>query len=505
MDLTATRLIAELSRFWPGHRTVLADLELPARLSLCLDSRALAPGDVFLAVPGVAADGRDFVPAALAAGAALVLAHDDGTDAGTAADDPRVLWLPHLRQRLGELGGALFAVPEALELIGVTGTNGKSSVTHYIAALSRALGRDAGMVGTLGHGRPGALHPGTLTTPGPLALQAALGELAGEDITRVAMEVSSHALEQGRLDGCRLQAAVFTNLSRDHLDYHGSMAAYAAAKARLFRRPELALAVVNADDPLARLMLAGLAEDVRVLAVGEDEAVTLRVMDWIPHAEGQRALIATPEGERVLTLPLMGRFTLTNVLLAMATLYGLGADLEALFAAAAELGPVPGRMQALAAGTGPTVVIDYAHTPDALENALAALRAHLPGSGHLWCLFGCGGDRDRGKRPLMAAAAERHADRLVVTDDNPRSESPGAIRGEILDGLSAEARGAARARDGRAAAIREAIREAADEDVILIAGKGHEAYQEIAGVRHAFSDLAEAEAALAARVTGGDP
>ncbi|RTR06053.1 UDP-N-acetylmuramoyl-L-alanyl-D-glutamate--2,6-diaminopimelate ligase [Halomonas nitroreducens] len=505
MDLTASRLIAELARFWPDHRAVLADLELPARLSLCLDSRALAPGDVFLAVPGVTADGRDFVPAALAAGAALVLAHDDGAARGAAAGDPRVLWLPHLRQRLGELGGALFAVPEALELIGVTGTNGKSSVTHYIAALSRALGRDAGMVGTLGHGRPGALHQGALTTPGPLALQAALGELAGEGVTRVAMEVSSHALEQGRLDGCRLQAAVFTNLTRDHLDYHGSMTAYAAAKARLFRRPELELAVVNADDPLARLMLAGLSGGVRVLAVGEDEAVTLRVVDTDPYPGGQRAIVATPDGERVLELPLMGRFNLTNVLLAMATLYGLGADLEALFAAAAELGPVPGRMQAVPTEAGPVVVIDYAHSPDALENALAALRAHLPGSGRLWCLFGCGGDRDSGKRPLMAAAAERHADRLVVTDDNPRGESPAAIREQILDGLSAEARHAAWTRDGRAAAIRETIREAADEDVILIAGKGHETYQEIAGVRHAFSDLAEAEAALATRAAKGTP
>ncbi|XKE46739.1 UDP-N-acetylmuramoyl-L-alanyl-D-glutamate--2,6-diaminopimelate ligase [Halomonas organivorans] len=497
MDVTASRLIDALAALWPRQREALMALALPERTRLRLDSRALAPGDVFVAVPGVTADGRDFVGAALAAGATLVLAHAE-KGAGDQAD-ARVLALPHLRQRLGELGRALFAVPEELELIGVTGTNGKSSVTHYVAALSERLGRSAGMIGTLGHGRPGAMREGSLTTPGPLALQAALGELAADGIERVAMEVSSHALEQDRLDACRVQAAVFTNLSRDHLDYHGSMAAYAAAKARLFRRQELSLAVVNADDPLARLMLAGLPGGVRVLAVGEDEAVTLRVVDWLPHAEGQRALIATPEGERVLELALMGRFNLTNVLLAMATLHGLGEPLDTLFESAGALVPVPGRMQALVGEGAPTVVIDYAHTPDALENALQALRAHLPGTGRLWCLFGCGGDRDGGKRPLMAAVAERHADRLVITDDNPRGEDPATIRRAILAGLSAAGREATEVVDGRGRAIRETIRQAADDDVILIAGKGHETYQEIHGVRHAFSDLDEAEAALAAR------
>ncbi|MBB3143225.1 UDP-N-acetylmuramoyl-L-alanyl-D-glutamate--2,6-diaminopimelate ligase [Halomonas organivorans] len=500
MDVTAARLIAALAALWPRQSDALTGLALPERLRLCLDSRELAAGDVFVAVPGVAADGRDHVGEALEAGVTLVLAHRD--DAAVLPDDPRVVALPHLRQRLGELGRDLFAVPETLEAVGVTGTNGKSSVTHYIAALSERLGRPAGMVGTLGHGRPGALVEGRLTTPGPLALQAALGDLAAEGVERVAMEASSHALEQGRLDACRLAAGVFTNLSRDHLDYHGSMAAYAAAKARLFRRAELELAVVNADDPLARLMLAGLGEGVRVLAVGEGDAVILRVVDWIPHGEGQRALVATPDGERVLSLALMGRFNLTNVLLAIAALYGLGEDLDALFEAAGDLAPVPGRMQALVGEGAPTVVIDYAHTPDALENALQALRAHLPDSGRLWCLFGCGGDRDAGKRPLMAAAAERHADRLVITDDNPRSEAPAAIRQAMIEGLSEAGRETAEVVDGRARAIREVIREAAAEDVILIAGKGHEAYQEIAGVRHAFSDLAEVEAALAARREG---
>ena len=497
MRVNAARLTAVLSRYWPERAEALQALASSDDIRLCLDSRELGEGDVFLALPGVAVDGRDFIDPALSSGARLVLSHLEPGESDESS--ARVLGLEGLAERLGDIGRELFEVPEDLELIGVTGTNGKSSVTHYIAALSQVLGREAGMIGTLGHGRPGALQEGRLTTPGPLALQAALGELAQHGVRRVAMEASSHALEQQRLAGCRVAAAVFTNLSRDHLDYHGGMGAYAAAKARLFQRPELRLAVVNGDDPLARLMLAGLPAGVRVLAVGDDEAVTLRVVGIEPLPQGQRAVIATPDGERVLEIGLVGGFNLTNVLLAMAVLHGLGEDLEALFAAAGDLTPVPGRMQVLGDTRGPSVVIDYAHTPDALENALEALRLHLPDHGRLWCLFGCGGDRDPGKRPLMAAAVERHADVPVITDDNPRNESAAAIREQVLAGLSAEARSRACVHEGRAAAIRRVVAQADAEDVILIAGKGHETYQEIAGVRHAFSDLEEARAALAER------
>ncbi|MCE8019731.1 UDP-N-acetylmuramoyl-L-alanyl-D-glutamate--2,6-diaminopimelate ligase [Halomonas sp. MCCC 1A11036] len=498
MQVSASRLQAALRRCWPGLSMPEFDTSVPVRL--VLDSRQVAPGDIFVAVPGVAGDGRSYLAQAFEAGAAQVLYHLEPGEAPPAeACDRPVLGLPLLRQRLGELGRLLFEVPEAMELIGVTGTNGKSSVTHYIAELSDALGRDAGLIGTLGVGRPGRLADTGLTTPGPLTLQETLGAMAAQSIGRVTMEVSSHALEQGRLDGCHVTAAVFTNLSRDHLDYHGSMAAYAAAKARLFRRSELALAVVNADDPLARLMLAGIQAGVRVLAVGDDPAATLRVIDWQSSDSGQWALVATPQGERALELPLMGRFNLDNVLLAIATLYGLGESLDALFAAASRLEPVPGRMQRVGGMDRPVVIVDYAHTPEALENALGALRAHLPGKGRLWCLFGCGGDRDSGKRPLMAAAAERQADWLVVTDDNPRSEDPQRIREQILAGLSAGARQRIQNIPGRGEAIARTLAQAADEDVVLIAGKGHEPYQEIAGVRHPFSDVAEVEAALARR------
>lgn len=501
MQVSASRLQSALQRCWLNLSIPPLPGDAPVRL--VLDSRRVVPGDVFVAVPGQAVDGRRYLSEALQAGAVQVLYHLEADEAlPDSAQGQPVLGLPFLRQRLGELGRRLYAVPDTLELIGVTGTNGKSSVTHYVAELSSALGREAGIVGTLGTGRPGRLEDSGLTTPGPLMLQAALGEMAAGGIDRVAMEASSHALEQGRLDGCNVTAAVFTNLSRDHLDYHGSMAAYAAAKARLFRRSELTLAVINADDPLARLMLAGLPQGVRVLAVGDDPAATLKVIDWQPTRTGQLALVATPEGERSLELPLMGRFNLDNVLLAVATLYGLGEPLDRLFSAAARLAPVPGRMQQVSAGGVPTVIVDYAHTPGALENALGALREHLPGQGRLWCLFGCGGDRDRGKRALMGTAAEQHADRLVITDDNPRSEDPARIREQILAGVSADARQRTESIAGRSLAIARTLAQAGDADVVLIAGKGHEAYQEIDGVRHPFCDAAEAEAALAKRKEG---
>ncbi|ALM52140.1 UDP-N-acetylmuramoyl-L-alanyl-D-glutamate--2,6-diaminopimelate ligase [Halomonas huangheensis] len=499
MSVSTLRLTAALNRLWPGCD---APDGLPSSLhALTTDSREVIPGSVFVAIPGVGADGRDYIDQALAAGAVLVLA-ERGEAPLTHAGEP-VMWLEHLRAQVGELSREVHQVPDELELIGVTGTNGKSSVTHYIAELSREIGVDTGLIGTLGHGRPGALVQGMLTTPEPLALQRQLGELAGQGIKRIAMEVSSHALDQQRVAGCRFSAAVFTNLSRDHLDYHGSMIAYAAAKALLFKRPELRLAVVNGDDSLSRLMLAGIGRDVRVLASGEDESVSLRVVEWLPGPDGQRALIGTPEGEHVLVLPLMGRFNLDNVLLAMATLYGLGASMDELVAAAEHLTPVPGRMQPLVQEGAPTVVIDYAHTPDALVNALQALKAHLPGEGQLWCLVGCGGDRDVGKRPLMAQAAARHADRVVITDDNPRSENPESIRDAMLSGLGPADRQHGCNIAGRGEAIARTIREAGPEDVILIAGKGHETYQEVMGVRHDFSDLDEAQRALHARSVGG--
>ncbi|KPQ26598.1 MULTISPECIES: UDP-N-acetylmuramoyl-L-alanyl-D-glutamate--2,6-diaminopimelate ligase [unclassified Halomonas] len=491
MTLSPSELVQALAKVWPAGGLPSELPSLPERINITSDSRQITPGDVFVAIPGGRFDGRDFIDNAIAAGAGLVLAH---VSQGDITLQGRVLQLPYLTRRLGELGRALFQLPEGPEVIGVTGTNGKSSVTHYIAALSDALGTSAGVIGTLGVGRLGALRDTGLTTPGTLTMHAALGELARQGVKRVALEVSSHSLDQSRLDSVDITAGVFTNLSRDHLDYHGSMAAYAATKAKLFRRTELTLAVVNGDDSLARLMLAGCDSHVRVLATGQDEAVTLRVVGWHPHSQGQQALIATPEGEKALSLSLMGRFNLDNVLLAMATLYGLGEPLEALFDAAASLAPVPGRMECYRQAGAPSVVVDYAHTPDALDNALRALASH---AGRLWCVFGCGGERDTGKRAEMARVAETHADSVIVTDDNPRGEPADGIRQAILAGFSHQAQPLEIAKRGEAIAY--AVRHASPDDVILVAGKGHEPYQEIQGVRYPYHDGEAVQAALATR------
>lgn len=494
MTLSPSDVLTALAQVWPTT-PLPADLpKLPDHVRIETDSRKLAEGDIFVAVPGSQRDGRDYIEQALEAGVALILAQGAHGDVQL---EGRVLMLPHLAMRLGELGRALFKVPGDLDVIAVTGTNGKSSVTHYLAALSEALGTPAGVIGTLGVGRPGELVDSGLTTPGPLTLQATLGELAQQGVKRVALEASSHALDQHRLEAVNVTVGVFTNLTRDHLDYHGSMAAYAAAKAKLFRRTTLSLVVVNGDDPLARLMLAGCDASVRVLATGQDESVTLRVMDWQAFEQGQQAMIATPDGEKMLSLGLMGRFNLDNVLLAMAVLYGLGEPLDALFEAASSLTPVSGRMELYRDANSPSVVVDYAHTPDALHSALQALRAHLGSAGKLWCVFGCGGERDTGKRAEMAKAAEQLADYIVVTDDNPRHEPAGQIRQQILAGFSDAAQPIEIG--DRREAVASAIRQASAQDVVLIAGKGHEAYQEIKGVRHAYADSDEIQRAFVIR------
>ncbi|MGY4878103.1 UDP-N-acetylmuramoyl-L-alanyl-D-glutamate--2,6-diaminopimelate ligase [Vreelandella aquamarina] len=498
MLIRSRDMVQALQQVWPA--SVLPDVlfGLPDEVRLVTDSRLVRPGDVFVAVPGSQMDGRDFIEMALESGAALVLSH---TRNGDIALEGEVLTLPHLSLRLGELGRALFSVPDGLDVIAVTGTNGKSSVTHYIADLSDALGTPAGVVGTLGVGRSGALTESGLTTPGPLALQETLGALAGQGVKRIALEASSHALDQNRLDAVDVKAGVFTNLSRDHLDYHGSMAAYAAAKAKLFRRAELELVVVNGDDPLARLMLSGCRSEVRVLATGQDDAVTFKVLEWHPHAEGQQAIIATPDAEKVLDIQLMGRFNLDNLLLAMATLYGLGEPIDAVVDAAKSIKPVPGRMELYRGSGTPGVVVDYAHTPDALHKALEALRAHLGAQARLWCVFGCGGERDTGKREEMAKVAEAYADVAVVTDDNPRHEPADGIRQAILAGFSATAMRENRVMEiaERREAIAYAVAHAGPDDVVLVAGKGHEAYQEIKGVRHPYLDSDEVLHALAQR------
>jgi UDP-N-acetylmuramoyl-L-alanyl-D-glutamate--2,6-diaminopimelate ligase len=388
-----------------------------------------------------------------------------------------------------------------LFMVGVTGTNGKTSVTQWIAHALNALGKKCAIVGTLGNGFPGALEPGPNTTPGTHVLREMLPAFVAQGAQACAMEVSSIGLHQERVAGVRFDVAVFTNFTRDHLDYHGTMAEYAAMKRRLFAMPGLAGAVINLDDPLGREIAAELDGKVRLLGYTLEAAPDIDRHDNLRlRAEGIEmtdAGIAFHIGDVDFSVPVVGRFNVANLLAVVGVLLQAGFSLEACASALASVAPPPGRMQTLGGATGqPLVVVDYAHTPDALENVLVTLRSTARArGGRLICVFGCGGDRDAGKRPEMGAIAGRLADAVVVTSDNPRNEDPQSIIAAILAGMQAPPR----IEVDRARAIATTLADAEAQDVILLAGKGHEAYQEIAGTRLPFSDLEQAKSALAGR------
>ncbi len=384
----------------------------------------------------------------------------------------------------------------ALFMIGVTGTNGKTSVTQWIAQTMTALGRKCAVIGTLGNGFPGALVPGPNTTPGAAVLKTLLPELAAQGAQACAMEVSSIGLHQERVADLRFDVAVFTNFTRDHLDYHGTMASYAAEKRKLFEMPGLRTAVLNLDDPFGAELDETLAGRMRVIGYTLEGKVsrgdTLAARDLSIDGVG---IAFTLNGVRC-SAPLIGRFNAANLLAVIGSLLAGGAALETIAAALPRLTPPPGRMQVVGGDQLPLIVVDYAHTPDALEKALATLRETAEArGGKLVCVFGCGGDRDPGKRPLMGAVAEQLADRVLLTSDNPRGESPGAI----IDAIATGMRAPPAVEPDRALAIRRAVLEAAVNDVVLLAGKGHEPYQEIAGVRQPFADLDQARQALERR------
>ncbi|MFC5694002.1 UDP-N-acetylmuramoyl-L-alanyl-D-glutamate--2,6-diaminopimelate ligase [Pseudomonas sp. GCM10022186] len=459
---------------------------------LTLDSRKVRPGDLFLAVPGAQQDGRAHIADAVARGAVAVAYEAAGAEVAVAAG-AELIAIKGLAGQLSAIAGRFYGEPSrALNLVGVTGTNGKTSVSQLLAQALDLLGERCGIVGTLGTGFYGELESGRHTTPDPLAVQATLANLKQAGARAVAMEVSSHGLEQGRVAALAFDVAVFTNLSRDHLDYHGSMESYAQAKARLFRWPDLRARVINLDDEFGRQLAAEPAES-RLLSYSlEDAGAFLYCREAQFDDHGVRAQLVTPQGEGLLRSPLLGRFNLSNLLAVVGALLAMDYPLDEVLHVLPSLqGPV-GRMQRLGGGEKPLVVVDYAHTPDALEKVLQALRPHV--RGRLLCLFGCGGDRDRGKRPLMAEVAERLADHVLVTDDNPRSEEPGQIFDDIRPGF-ADAAGVEFVA-GRGQAIARLIGSAGIDDVVLLAGKGHEDYQEISGVRHPFSDLDEAANAL---------
>lgn len=461
---------------------------------LTLDSRTVKPGDLFLAVPGGSQDGRLHIAAALKQGAAAVAYEAEGAVNLPPSDVPMIA-IKGLAKQLSAIAGRFYGEPSrGVELVGVTGTNGKTSVSQLVAQALDLLGERCGIVGTLGTGFYGALESGRHTTPDPLAVQATLARLKQAGARAVAMEVSSHGLEQGRVAALGFDVAVFTNLSRDHLDYHGSMEAYGAAKAKLFAWPGLRCRIINLDDDFGR-QLASEKQDSRLMGYSlQDASAYIYCREARFSDAGVEAQIVTPQGEGLLRSSLLGKFNLSNLLGVVGALLGLDYPLGEVLAVLPQLeGPV-GRMQRLGGGEKPLVVVDYAHTPDALEKVLLALRPHV--HGRLLCLFGCGGDRDRGKRPIMAQIAEQHADRVLVTDDNPRTEKSEAIIADIRAGFVTP--DAVEFVPGRGEAIARLIASAGADDVVLLAGKGHEDYQEIDGVRHPFSDLEQAAEALAA-------
>jgi UDP-N-acetylmuramoyl-L-alanyl-D-glutamate--2,6-diaminopimelate ligase len=479
-------------------------------LDLTLDSREVRPGSLFFALPGRTAHGLKFADEAAARGASVVL-----WEPSAQVSPPKLpatvfaAAIPGLKGLVGRIADRFFNWPSSqLRITGITGTNGKTTCAYLLAQCLERLGSQAAYIGTIGWGRIASLEQPTLTTPDVVTLHRVLAALRASGVREVAMEVSSQALDQDRVAGVRLHSAAFTNLSRDHLDYHETMGAYGAAKARLFDAPDLKHIVVNVGDAFGRELARKLAGRVPLTAV------------WIGAGESgwlaERALQATQVtldvhgismqldgsfGKAQVATRLLGRFNAENALVVIACLLSLGAPLAEAARVLAECVPPPGRMEVVApaagdepaAGDKPMAVVDYAHTPDALAQALRALREHCKGA--LWCVFGCGGDRDAGKRSIMGAVADELADRIIVTDDNPRSENPEIITRAIVSGIKSRN---VRVIHDRGEAIGTALMEAAASDVVLIAGKGHEDYQIYGGSRRSFSDRREAQRHLGA-------
>ena len=482
-----------LSQLLAGWGAVPIDADVHVT-GVALDSRQVKPGDVFLACRGSRADGSNFIADALHNGAIAVVL-DGKVPETLARQNIAAVAVDDLPSHVGEIAARFYGEPSAaMQVVGITGTNGKTSITSYCAQALAAAGRPSGLFGTLGYGVYGALQSGNTTTPDPITLQRLLAEMHADGIGYAVMEVSSHALEQRRIAGTAIDIAVFTNLSRDHLDYHPDMTAYGEAKRRLFEWPGLRYGLINQDDTFGRELLA--SKDGRWLSY----SVTSRDADLFAEIvergrDRMRLAFHTPWGNGTTTVGLVGDFNAANVLATLGVLCLLEVPWQTALDSLAAIQPAPGRMQLLGGISQPLVVVDYAHTPDALAQTLASLRPDC--RGRLWCVFGCGGERDTGKRPLMATAAEQQADRLIITSDNPRGEDPDAIIQAIKNGLSRP--DSAWVEPDRAKAITMAIQQAADDDTVLIAGKGHETYQEVAGVRHPFSDSQVAQTCLQAR------
>ncbi|OGT49368.1 MAG: UDP-N-acetylmuramoyl-L-alanyl-D-glutamate--2,6-diaminopimelate ligase [Gammaproteobacteria bacterium RIFCSPHIGHO2_12_FULL_41_15] len=458
---------------------------------LQLDSRLVQPGDCFIAVPGQSTDGRQYIAQALKNQAHYVLYDSDHYQLPSALISETVIAVPNLTHQLGDLASAFYQHPsKQMKVIGVTGTNGKTSVTHYLAQAFGLLKISCGVIGTLGFGLVnGEWQKGTHTTPNVIDLHKQLAALRKLGAEYAAIEVSSHALDQNRVAGVHFYTVVFTNLSRDHLDYHGTMENYAAAKRQLFAVPGIQYAVINSDEVLGRTLMADFSHQYDICSFSLQKrlmpnAITCSAIT--PVKQGFEVVVQTPRGEANFHTDLMGEFNIANLLVVLAVLLNENYSLLNIVKVLSNITAVPGRMRCLSAEQKASVVIDFAHTPDALEKVLLALRNQC--RGQLFCVFGCGGDRDRGKRPLMAGAASAYADQIIITSDNPRTEKPEQIINDIVQGLSKSAHYYIEL--DRERAIAYAMAQATVDDLILVAGKGHETEQIIGTERLAFSDEA---------------
>ncbi len=458
---------------------------------LVLDSRDVAIHKAFIAVPGHALDGRDFIPQAISLGAKVIIAQCDELEKHghvEMREQSIIVWFYQLAENLSALAGQFFQYPaNSLSVIAVTGTNGKTSTVQLTSQLAFLMGESSASIGTLGAGMYApesdslASQEAVNTTPDAISMQRLLAEFVGEGAYQVALEASSHALVQHRIKALKTDVAVFTNLSRDHLDYHGSMSAYASAKRLLLNQPELAFAVVNANDIEHKSWLQQLPNSVELVLFGQDlnpdlisaEHKYCNATHVSYSTQGISFRLLSSWGDVDLTMPLLGEFNVSNVLAAICSQLCLGKSLQHIAAVTDKLQPVAGRMELYPSQQGATIVVDYAHTPDALEKALLATKQHC--TGKLWCIFGCGGDRDKGKRPLMGEVAQRFADHIIITDDNVRSEDPAQIVQDILSGCTQPE--LFHIEHDRQTAIKHAAAEASDNDMILVAGKGHENYQ----------------------------
>ncbi len=498
---------------WLHERLATGQLHRVGGGLLHTDSRRVKAGDAFIAWPGAATDGREYVASALQAGANACLIEASGA-AAYGFDDARIAQFDGLKAASGLIAAAYFSQPSrALDVVAVTGTNGKTSTAWWLAQSLNLLRKNehttqysCGLIGTLGMGTPGRMMATGLTTPDPVMLQAELSRLRDTGATACAMEASSIGLAEHRMAGTQIRVAIFTNFTQDHLDYHGSMEAYWLAKRALFDMPGLQAAVINLDDAKSDELVRHCKErGLQIISTSQLRTdATLR--SSTPDYQMSSMTFVVHEGaeKQHMNCPVVGDFNAANMLGVIGALRAIGVSLKEACIALSDCTAVPGRMELVSEPRKPLMVVDYAHTPDALAQALAALRAiSVARGGKLWCVFGCGGNRDVAKRPLMAQAAEQGADQIIVTSDNPRHESPDAIAMQVMAGFAGSHRSHKPQLElDRAQAIQRAVMQAAASDVILVAGKGHEETQEIAGIKHPFSDREQALASLKRRTRG---